>query len=112
MASRRGPEHAGWKGGRSKQPTGYIRLSRVTLVDGTEATQIFEHRHVMETALGRRLLPGENVHHKNGKRDDNRPANLELWVEGQPSGHRTKDAVAYAKEILRRYEPRALAGKV
>lgn len=64
-------------------------------------------RHVMEQALGRPLVPGENVHHINGDRADNRLANLELWNTSQPAGQRVEDKVAWAKEILALYEPSA-----
>lgn len=36
--------------------------------------------------------------------DDNRVENLELWTRPQPSGIRARDAVAWAKEILARYD--------
>lgn len=64
---------------------------------------IMQHRKVMEEHLGRKLLPEENVHHKNGERLDNRLENLELWSRSQPPGQRVEDKIAWAKELLRLY---------
>jgi hypothetical protein len=80
---------------------------RVITVEGQRH---YEHRWVMERQLGRPLWPDEEVHHKNRIRDDNDPANLELWCTPQPRGGRAEDLVAFyverypelAEQVLRR----------
>lgn len=79
---------------------GYVYLT----LPGDRKRQVLEHRYVMEQRLGRPLWPDESVHHKNGNRADNRPENLELWSRWQPAGQRVEDKLAWAREIIARYE--------
>jgi hypothetical protein len=84
----------GMRGEGSIKSDGY----HVTKVGGR---QVGTHRLVMEQMLGRPLEPWENVHHKNGIRDDNRPENLELWAKPQPYGQRVSDLVQFVVDQYR-----------
>ena len=86
-----------WKGGTINED-GY------RVIQPGIGKSILEHRFVMEKSLGRKLYANETVHHRNGVRDDNRIENLELWVGAPTRGIKTTDAIAWAKEILLRYE--------
>lgn len=58
--------------------------------------RILEHRHVMEEHLGRRLLPEEQVHHKDHRKDNNDINNLELC----PDDKSHKEQHAFTREDL------------
>lgn len=72
------------EGHRKKTNNGYVLIKVGT-------NYLAEHRVVMEKMLGRPLVKGESVHHKNGVRDDNSPENLELWIGPTRKGQRAVD---------------------
>jgi hypothetical protein len=78
----------------------YKKLLRSDAFERMDTGWALEHRMVMSDKLGRPLRPGENVHHLNGNRRDNRPENLELWVVRQPRGQRQRDLLADARGVL------------
>lgn len=98
-----GPLKGSWKGGRRITGNGYIHIRMPEHHRAYSNGYVPEHILVMEQLLGRPLLSGENIHHKNGNRSDNRLENLELWVTTQPSGQRPADLLTYAREIIDRY---------
>ena len=77
-----------WKGGRSVDRDGYVRVSgqqdhsRANL-----AGQVYEHILVMEKLLGRPIIADEVVHHENGDKTDNQPKNLRLLTKSEHGRH-------------------------
>jgi transposase len=77
-----GSDHPGWKGGRYTDSNGYVRawvapddpMKCMALNTG----HVLEHRLVLARKLGRPLLRSETVHHIDGDRTNNDPANLQL----------------------------------
>lgn len=87
-----------------QEKNGYMTAHRA-IVGTNKVEKQFQHRYVMEQHLGRRLVKGENVHHLNGDRSDNRIENLQLWNTRQPAGQLPEDKVAWAYEIIALYDP-------
>ena len=91
----------------AKRPPGTTR----TNTDGYQQTKssnlkwVPTHRLVYEKHIGRALEPGEEIHHINGEKADNRLENLELFSSSHPAGQRVIDKIKWAEDILKLYKP-------
>lgn len=84
--TRNGKNNPNWRGGRSVSSHGYIliRVGRKHHLADIRG-YAYEHRLVAERKLGRRLIPGELVHHIDDDKKNNHPENL--VVVGGNAGH-------------------------
>lgn len=62
--------------------------------------QVREHRAIMERLIGRSLLPGEVVHHKDGNKLNNSPDNLMLMKKSDHSKIHCNGLTARRRPIL------------
>ena|SRR3990167_3708245 len=90
-----GERNSSWRGGKYPTGNGYIKVKDPNHPNADSNGYVLEHVLVMTQRLGRPLVKGEHVHHKNGKRGDNQDDNLELWTIGHkdPAGVRVTDKV-------------------
>ncbi len=92
-----------------KDSYGYVRLYKpnhnyLNYESKSQSRWIGEHISAMSEYLQRPIQKGEQIHHKNGIRNDNRIENLELWSKSHPSGQRVKDVIDFCRWYLEKYE--------
>lgn len=89
--------NSNWRGGRSVASNGYVLL-RVGVDHHLADVRgyAYEHRVVAEQMLSRRLLPGEEVHHRDENPRNNEPSNLEVVTKQQ---HRALHVDAFTNDI-------------
>lgn len=86
---------------------GYVRIYEPDHPGATRSGWIYEHRWVVEQALGRFLVGDENVHHVNHVRHDNRAENLELLTHNEHSkvtGRENGEALKAALELRQKVQ--------
>jgi hypothetical protein len=78
-----GPMHWSWKGGRHSDNRGYVRVRSPSHPNANKHGYVLEHRKVAADMLGRPLLRTEEVHHIDGNKENNSPANLIVVPKGK-----------------------------
>jgi hypothetical protein len=78
MSGKSGAENNNWKGGRTVASHGYVLIRRPDHPRADVRGYVYEHILVAEENLRRPIEKGEEVHHINEDRADNRWENLEV----------------------------------
>ena len=95
-----GEKCTGWRGGRRKQGEGYWLIYSPEHPFRSKTKYVLEHRLVAEKCIGRYLDEGNQVHHINGKKGDNRPQNLMAFASLRAHSRFEAGKPVPAKDIL------------
>ena len=115
-AARQGKGNSNWHGGKYFDDKGYVRVrmpSHPYEVHG----YVYEHRLVLENALGRYLESWESCHHMNEIKEDNRISNIYLCTASEHSTiHRegynhTIEHKDYMRQKMKGKRPPGFKGK-
>ena len=119
-ATRRGPLHPHWKGGR-RVNNGYITILLPSHPNAGKNGYVSEHVLVMSQFIKRTIAKHEVVHHINGIKDDNRLKNLVLMTRSQHHSHHHKGLqkpnslknlnVRHIKDVQRVPHPPCICGR-
>lgn len=97
---KRGDKNPVWKTGKTTGENGYVIMTVPLTYPGAiiskRSAKVSEHRYVMQEHLGRKLIEGETVHHKDGIRHHNSIENLELR-----NGNHGNGATSYTEDVNR-----------
>jgi len=109
--SEKGKDNNAWKGGKTIDNNGYIKIRCEEHPRATKAgLYVFEHLLVMEKKIGRFIKKNECVHHINGIKSDNREENLIILTRGEHSSYHRNKELNEGKELFGRTKLENLTG--
>ena len=77
LKMKKGEANSNWKGGRTINSNGYVWI-QIEDHPSSYRGYVYEHRYVVEKAIGRYLKENEVIHHINGNKLDNKLENLAI----------------------------------